>query len=216
MKKSSEVLGLKVMGIREGLEEGVAQDFMIDSTTKKVEYLILKNSSGYGFRALKISDILGIGADYIMTATVENARKIYESKDILEVIEKGFFMLGTTALSSTGDVIGRVTDFTFDEKSGALEDLVLDDGNEFSAKTIATLAGKMVFIDPSGSDVFNTVHKDNTMAEESRTFLLGRTLKGDVISEDGEFKADSGTVLTEEILDAADKHDAVLALTLNV
>ncbi|MEG1859258.1 MAG: hypothetical protein RR193_02855, partial [Christensenellaceae bacterium] len=113
MKKSSEVLGLKVMGIREGLEEGVAQDFMIDSTTKKVEYLILKNSSGYGFRALKISDILGIGADYIMTATVENARKIYESKDILEVIEKGFFMLGTTALSSTGDVIGRVTDFTF-------------------------------------------------------------------------------------------------------
>ena len=77
MKKSSETLGLKVMGIKEGLENGTAQDLMIDASKRTVEYLILKDNSGYGFRAIATKDILGIGTDYIMTPTIENAKKIY-------------------------------------------------------------------------------------------------------------------------------------------
>ena len=61
MKRASEVLGLKVLGIREGMENGSAQDFMIDPQTRKVEYLVLKTNNGYGFNALRISDVMGIG-----------------------------------------------------------------------------------------------------------------------------------------------------------
>ena len=136
MKRASEVLGLKVLGIREGMENGSAQDFMIDPQTRKVEYLVLKTNNGYGFNALRISDVMGIGADYIMTQTVENAKKMYESTEVLEVIERGFFMLGTTVLASTGDMVGKVEDFSFEEKTGEIGTLYLDNQTEFEGRCV--------------------------------------------------------------------------------
>ncbi len=230
MKKSSETLGLKVMGIREGLENGIAQDFMIDAAKRTVEYLILKDNNGYGFRAIATGDVLGIGADYIMTSTIENAKKIYESKEILEVIEKGFFILGATVLSSTGDVIGGIVDFSFDEKTGALDTLYLDNGEEYSGNKITTLAGKMVFVDKSGNEALRqTVEavaaapaveeapKPSALEEESKAYLLGKVVKNDVESSDGAFRLSAGTVLTEEILEQVAKYnDVLLTLTMDV
>lgn len=223
MKKASEVLGLKVMGIREGLESGMAQDFMIDAETKNVEYLILKDSDGYGFRAIAIGDVLGIGADYIMTPTVDNAKKMYESKEILEVIEKGFFILGSTALSSAGDIVGRVTDFSFDEKTGALDTLILDSGQAFEGQKIASLAGKMVFLDPSGSSILKPVLQEESapqpslLEQESMAYLLGKIVREDVASSDGTLRITAGTILTEELLaKAAQYSDVLLALTMEV
>ena len=226
MKKASEVLGLKVMGIREGLESGLAQDFMIDAGNKSVQYLILKDSDGYGFRAIAIGDVLGIGADYVMTPTVENAKKMYESKEILEVIEKGFFILGSTALSSAGDIVGRVTDFSFDEKSGGLDTLILDNGQAYDGQKIASLAGKMVFLDPTGSSILTpptpvpeeeSSPRHSLLEQESMAYLLGKVVREDVTSGDGTLRITAGTVLTEELLAQTAKHsDVLLALTLEI
>jgi uncharacterized protein YrrD len=287
MKKSSEVLGLRMIGIREGMENGIAQDFMIDTDTKLVKYLILKSSSGYGFRVMNVTDVQAIGADYIISDSIDNAINIYESKEIMEEIEKGFFILGTTVLSSSGDIIGIVSDFSFDEKTGKMDVIMLDDGNEFSADKIATLAGKMVFIDPSGKSIAQMAEMDAAVADaapvmeeqpveeeppagryepvaeaveeepqpeeeplaeevevevveevlapepepepetsaveeksgiemESMAFLLGKTVKSEVVSDDGMFRLEPGTELTQEIINLADKHDAILTLTLSV
>ncbi len=261
MKKSSEVLGLKVIGIREGVENGIAQDFMIDTESKKIKYLILKSSSGYGFRVMNVTDVEAIGADYIITGSVENAINIYESKEIMEEIEKGFFILGTTVLSSSGNIIGTVSDFTFEEKTGEMDRVMLNDGHEFSASNIATLAGKMVFINEDGAvskpaeqiaepapepvaeEVFVAEELPaveeievpaspivaeqaapvaaeaparSALEQESITFLLGKTVKSEVLSDDGMFRLEAGTELTEEIINLAEKHDAILTLTLSV
>lgn len=285
MKKSSEVLGLRMIGIKEGMENGIAQDFMIDTSTKLVKYLILKSSSGYGFRVMNVTDVQAIGSDYIITNTVDNAINIYESKEIMEEIEKGFFILGTTVLSSSGDIIGTVSDFSFDEKTGQMDVVIMDDGNEFSADKIATLAGKMVFIDPTGQNldladapvlqeeivvetdfeapveevvaetymeesapvaeepmvmeevveeavmelepepvaeaepepIQEPVEEEKSALElESMAFLLGKTVKSEVVSDDGMFRLEPGTELTQEIINLADKHDAILTLTLSV
>ncbi len=227
MKKASEVLGLKVMGVREGLENGAAQDFMVNVDTKDVEYLILKSVNGYEFRALKLSDVMGVGSDYIMTATTANAQRMYESKDLLEQIEKGFFILGTTALSSTGDIMGTVVDFAFDEKSGQIATLFLDNDMQFEMDKVATLAGRMVFIDPSGDNMSKITAapaakaepakpKKSAVDQESYAFLLGKTVKIDVKSDDEKFSVAAGTALTDEILSEAASHDALLTLTLNV
>ncbi|MEG0382947.1 MAG: hypothetical protein RR597_06880, partial [Christensenella sp.] len=213
MKKATEVLGLRVMGVKEGLEDGTAQDFMIDVNTKSVEYMILKSDNGYEFRALKLSDVMGVGTDYIMTASIENAVKMYESRDILQQIEKGFFMLGTTALSSTGDIMGKVLDFDFDETSGKIHLLYLDNDMQFEMDKVATLAGRMVFIDPNGDNmerITGSAQKnveetpistyENAVDGESRLFLLGKTTKTDVVSDNGVFHVPAGITLTEEIL----------------
>ncbi|HMM30394.1 MAG TPA: PRC-barrel domain-containing protein [Clostridia bacterium] len=212
MKKSSEVLGLKVMGIKEGRESGIVQDIMINASAKSAEYLILKNSAGYEFRAINLGDVVGIGVNYVVTGTVENAKKLYESAEILRTIEKGFFMLGSTVLSSTGNILGTVKDFAFDEKTGLISVINLDNGAEFALAQVASLAGNVVFIDQNADEAPRT----SRVNQESKQFLLGKTLQNDVGSDDGEFFAAKGTVLTEEVLDEAELHDAILLMTLNV
>lgn len=213
MKKSSEVLGLKVMGIKEGRESGIVQDIMVNAGSKSAEYMILKNSAGYEFRAINLGDVVGVGVNYVVTGSVENAKKLYESADILRAVEKGFFMLGATALSSSGNILGSVKDFSFDEKSGSLHEIYLDNGAQFAVAQIASLAGSVVFIDENAEAAVQPVSRVN---QESRMFLLGKTLAADVGSDDGEFFAAQGTLLTDEVLDEAERHDAILLMTLNV
>ncbi len=218
MKKATEVLGLKVMGVKEGRDKGVIQDIVINAAKKSVEYLILKDSRGYGFYALAFKDVLGAGADYAVTASVENVKKLYESKELLEATEKGFYILGATALSNTGDIIGEVADFCFSMKSGQLEKVILGDGAEFTFAQIETLAGSTVFIrlDDAQSDAAAEDPKLSQIEGESIKFLLGKTVKNTTESEDGKFVVKENTVLTQSILDEAVKHDAILLLTLNV
>lgn len=47
-------------------------------------------------------------------------------------------------------------------------------------------------------------------------FLLGMTLTDDVTSADGAFTASKGTELTQEVIDDAQAHDALLLLTMSV
>lgn len=226
MKRASEVLGLKVLGIMEGQENGNAQDFMVDPQTKKVEYLVLKTSHGYGFNALRIADVMGIGADYIMTQSIGNAKKMYESKEILEQIERGFFMLGTTVLSAAGDVVGKVEDFSFDEKEGTIGALYLDGQAEIEGSRIVAMAGKMVFVEANGMGMPapRQIEKkeqpgdmEGTFEKESLSYLMGKTTKDTIISEDGSFRIEAGTVLTAGLLKQAARFDDVLlTLTLNV
>lgn len=227
MKRASEVAGLKVLGIMEGQENGNAQDFMVDPQTKRVEYLVLKTNHGYGFNALKVSDVMGIGADYIMTKSVENAKKMYESKEILEQIERGFFMLGTTVLSAAGDVVGKVGDFSFDEKEGTIGTLYLDDQTEIEGSRIVAMAGKMVFVgadgvslpvtEPEPVEKVEQPRPEDAFEKESFGYLMGKTTKDAIASEDGSFRIEAGTVLTADILKQAARFDDVLlALTLNV
>lgn len=222
MKKATEILGLTVMGVREGRENGVAQDFMVDPVTKDVKYLILKSNNGYEFRALALTDVMGIGSDYIMTATTENAKKMYESKELLEQIEKGFFLLDTTALSSNGNIMGRIVDFEVEEKTGKVGNLEMEDGTGFPMSKVATLAGRMVFVDQSGEPLVRVateqepVKEESALDKESYEFLTGKTLMSDVHSDDGSFMLPAGTILTEEILREAAARDMMLMLTLSV
>lgn len=52
--------------------------------------------------------------------------------------------------------------------------------------------------------------------EELKGFLLGKALAEQVVSADGAFAATKGTVLTEELLNAAQKSDALLLLAMSV
>lgn len=221
MKKSTEVLGLKVIGIKEGTDKGVIQDMIIDAAGKKISHLILKDSRGYGFYGLSFTDVLGIGADYAIIPTLGCIRKLYESGELLEALEKGFYLLGATALSSSGDIIGTVEEFAFAPKTGDLESVKLDNGLEYPAEQIANLAGNTVFLSLGEEEAAVVVEAEPALPEEgieadSIRFLLGKTLRATVTSEDGAITIPAGTLLSEDVLMEARKHDALLVLTLNV
>ncbi|MGI6153325.1 MAG: hypothetical protein ACOYJB_05770 [Christensenellaceae bacterium] len=345
MKKASEVLGLSVLGIKEGAEKGITEDFMINAERKSVEYLILKSGHGYELRAIPIEDVLGIGEDYVMTSTIENAKMIYESQELLEIISNGFSILGAKLITNTGNVLGTISEFTFEESDGSLITLTLENGDEYDGTMLSSLAGQIAVIDlesqkeeeepsegeapsyfgnfmadapeeiieeeviteevqpedgPTAEDIESErldderreeqarqdeeearlekerqeelqrqeerkqqlleeerrreeerleelrkegllddvapaeeeekssplealrqatqpkEQKNSALEEQSASFLLGKTVKNDVVSEDGAIRLAAGTVLTQEVINMAKQHDLILTLTLNV
>ena len=114
MKSSSQVTGLPLMGVQEGMEFGTVQDIVIDPQTKRVQSLILRGAKNeYDYRELKLSDIIGIGKDYVITQTIENAVAMGLSN-------AGMALLNIRCIASSGDVLGNVKDFVFDEKTGVI------------------------------------------------------------------------------------------------
>lgn len=223
MKKSSEVLGLKVMGIKEGKDKGVVQDIVVNAAQKCVEYLIVKSSRGYGFYGLAYGDVLGIGANFVTTASIDNVKKLYENKEYLEAAETGFYVLGASVLTDSGDIVGEAVDFAFSAPTGQIEALRVDNGEEIDAGKIAALAGSTVFVSEaapaqpaSAAAEQPAPPKISELEVESVKFLTGKTVNSRVESMDGQFVIEEGTLLTQEILEEAADHDALLMLTLNV
>ena len=111
-----------------------------------------------------------------------------------------------------------------------VEYLILKDNSGYGFRAIATLAGKMVFIDQTGSDALLKAMTPapaaeeepapvapSALEEESKAYLLGKVVKNDVTSGDGTFSLTAGTVLTEEILGQVAKYnDVLLTLTMDV
>ena len=52
--------------------------------------------------------------------------------------------------------------------------------------------------------------------DELKLFLIGQKVTEDVESVDGAFKVSQGTELTQQLIDEAEKHDALLLLTMSV
>ena len=115
-----------------------------------MRYIILKNEIGYGFRVLAVEDIAGIGTDYIMTSTVQNVKKLFDSPELLQEMEAALYgsdILGAKVLSVVGNVLPNVKEMVFDEKTGDIDSLILANGKDYLASVIATLARDVVFLD---------------------------------------------------------------------
>ncbi|MEG1560485.1 MAG: hypothetical protein RRY79_06830 [Clostridia bacterium] len=246
MKQTKQVLGLPVMGMKEGKTQGIAVDFMVDPEAKRVRYIILKNEHGYGFRALAVEDIKGVGSDYIMTSTTENVKKLFSCPELLSEMETGLYasdLLGAKVLSIIGNVMPNVKEFTFDEKAGGIDTLILANGKECLASVIATLSNDVVFldiIDEPETEVYidpisvidvapvreepvavvaPVVEKKaelSAYALAQREFLLNHTVILDIVDKTGKVVIPEGTVVTDEVIAYAEKMDVSADLALNV
>ena len=245
MKQTKQVLGLPVMGMKEGKTQGIAVDFLIDADAKRVRYVILKNEIGYGFRVLAIEDVKGIGTNYIMTSSIENVKVLYSCPDLLKEMETALYgsdLLGAKVLSVVGNILPEVREISFDEQSGNIENLILANGQEYLASVIATLAKDVVFLDiidqePEEEFYFEPespaveAEAEEAVIEEEkeeapvelsayakaqREFLLGHMVNFDIMDNTGKVVIPQGTEVTEEVIALAEKLDLTADLTLNI
>ncbi len=212
MKSSSQVIGLPLMGVKEGKECGAIQNIVVDPQTKKIKSVILRGSKNeYDFRELKLSNIMGIGKDYIITQSVDNATSIDRS-------DSGISLINTKCISSSGDVLGSIKDFSFDEKTGDILSVQIDTGVEIPGKNVLSLSNNLMFIDNSESGSFvkqGFGSASDSLQKEQRDYMLGRTVKND-ISANGRVVVKKGTAVTEEVIRAAEEAGVIIDLTLEL
>jgi sporulation protein YlmC with PRC-barrel domain len=203
---------MPVMGIKEGVRCGIAKGFAIDAQTKRISAFILKGDQNeYDLRLLKTSDIMNVGKDFIITRSIENAKDIGHAGDLI-------LLFGMKCVSSMGDVIGNVKDFTFNEATGEIQTLQIDTGAEIEGKEILTIANDLMFLsseivfeeEPSKSSSLSAYER------EQREYLMGKTVGSDILDAEGRVLIRKGTQITEEVIEAAEKAQLLTDLTLSV
>ena len=221
MKKATQILNLPVMGIKEGAQKGVVKDFIVDTQTKAVEYLLVQEGRRFNPFLIAMSDVTGVGENYVIVKSTDDLKKVYDDKDKMDKAGNGFYLLDATVLSDEGNLMGKVCDFETDLATGVVGKVFLEDGTSYENGQIVALSNDFVFVGETGvaEEVAAVPEPEpavDSVAAESRSFLIGQTVRDDVLSDDGLFKVAAGTVLTEEMVALAEQHDAVPLLIVNI
>ncbi len=206
MKEASQVVGLPLMGIKEGTTQGNAKDFVIDPKTKCIKSIILKLDKNYDYRELFTSDVVGVGKDFIIAQSLEKAKQM----DLMGV---QMTLLGMKCISSTGDLLGSIVNFAYEEKTGVIKAILLDNGKEVEGSNIVSLSNSLMFVDFENN---TKQSKASAFEREQRDYVVGRKLTADLVDAEGEVIAKKDTVVTEEIMHAADKAGLTADLMLNL
>jgi len=207
MKSSSQVTGLPLMGVKEGLEYGTVQDIVIDPQTKKVKSLILRGSKNeYDFCELKISDIIGIGKDYVITQSIENATAV-------GLANNGMTLLKIRCITSSGDILGNIKDFIFDEKTGEIKSVQIDADLDIPGDSILALSNNLLFVNatPDQADA-----SASTLEKEQQDYMLGRVVKSDIRDQSGQVIIEKGTAVTSDVIRIAEDAGVIIDLTLEL
>lgn len=213
MKNASFVQNLQVVSIREGQVSGKPQSLLVNPDTKKVEYLVLKDVNADGVAMLSMQNVVSIGEDFIVINALADIKKAYQSRVYFEALDRGFSLLGIRVLAVSGDIMGAVTDYEFDTKTGEIHSISSDD-TTFTGEQITMITKNMIFVNTDGTPI-ELPKDDEGIDNESVSYLLGKTLTANVTDESGNIVAIEGTVITQEIIREAQKYDALVQLTMN-
>lgn len=220
MKTASTVKQLPIVSVAEGEEIAAVRSLLVNRKSKKIQYLdVGLNGKGIVPTVLPFEDIIGIGADYIIIKAVSNISRTSDDKSLAASLEDCLLLEGRTVLSSTGDILGTVSDYEIDETSGEIEKLLLENGEEVVGNTIVTLSAQFILADITGNTrgVPGTVEEIASQLDEgSLAYLEGKTVSSTIRSEDGTFSIEEGTVLTVELISEAERHGLLLELTMQV
>lgn len=116
MKKSSEILGLKVVSITEGKELGLVKELVINPAAGAVAGLVIDDGKWfYGAKVLPFMTIVGIGEYAVMVENSEHLVSVSESPDIVGLLNAGVKIIGAKVLEKSGKIQGKVTEFTVDD-----------------------------------------------------------------------------------------------------
>ncbi len=212
MKLASVIAKLPIVSINEGEQVAIVKNLFFNRKTKKLEYLtVVENAEDVIPAILSFKDLTGIGNDFITILSIDNIKKIQANETALPV-DDCISLGGRTVLSSSGNVIGEIADYEINKKTGTVSRLLISDKTEVAGDTLVTLSPKFIVVSVPDAES----KADSSLDDASVSYLVGKTLTADVTSDDETFTIQKGTVLTKELVMAAEENGVLLKLTMAV
>lgn len=116
MKRSEELLGLSVISIEDGKENGCVSDYVINPSKGMVEYLIIDNGYRYmGIKLLPFKMVEGVGEYAVTILSSSTITDLSDEPDANELLEKNVRIKNTKVLTKKGKLIGNVSEFIVNE-----------------------------------------------------------------------------------------------------
>lgn len=161
MKKTEEIIGLPVVNILTGNEIGKVHHLLINGSARTVEALVIDEGKWYlGAKLLPYKDIAGLGEYAVTIDNKDHVIAAAEANDMENILIANIQIKGSKVLTRSGSIIGKVTEFTVNEKgdiiSCEMEDLT---GNktEIPNRQIITYGKEVTIIGEKGEEVFPPV-----------------------------------------------------------
>lgn len=115
MKKSQQIIGLPIISIAEGNEEGKVKDIVINADRGAVDYFVVDSGvQALNTRVIPAGNVLGIG-EYAMT--IPNPEAISDISKLpaaIDLLQKNITVKGTRVLTKKGSLIGETGDIYVD------------------------------------------------------------------------------------------------------
>lgn len=163
------IKGYPVVNLKDGALLGRVQDFMINPLEKKVEGLIVGEKGFLKGKSQQISfaQIYNIGKDVLIIKSEEQT----PSEEIPAPLDefKDYSFLGSSVVSSQGDYIAKVQDFTFSVQTGAIKELLLYDTPKRDKKDKNILLSIDGVLNLGKDYVIATLDYANYIKEEHKT-----------------------------------------------
>lgn len=144
--RATKLTNLPVMAMREGMAQGEVIDIVVDPEKKKASHYIVRKGSRYDLFLVTASDVHGIGTGYLLVPDGDALRRIFGDAVRMEVVTRGFYLMDAQVISDAGVALGGIVDYEFDPTTGALTDLILENGSQYPATQIIGLSGTTVFV----------------------------------------------------------------------
>lgn len=160
MEKSAKKLIAKpVYSISEGFLMGYVKSIVIDNKEKRVLALIAeKRRMTREEKIIPFTHLQSIGEDAVTINKAAHAEVKPNLPQIIRQMHNPLQVVGARVFSVGGKIIGKVTDFYFDEKTGQISTLEIGEGNLLKDKFllpgeyIITIAGGTIMVDDMALD----------------------------------------------------------------
>ena len=243
METNKTILLREVVSVKDRKTIGSITDLCVDAESASISHYVIGDIKAVEHKVLPREKVIAIG-DTFATIQSESALLSSDSKAVKKLLEEGFRLVGTPVFSSGGNRLGAVTGFKFNSETGAIQEVSMGDKVSFSSDEIMFISPEYVFVNsqkmvdvstikdiPDNSHICQSMNDSDApdlSTEQSvsngkpdenlvlRELLLGAKVNQRVESKDSEFSIDEGEAITPEVLDKAQKHDALLLLTIHV
>ena len=219
MYKATKLIGVPIRDIKKGEINGCAKNIIFDAKGNK-GHLEIDKKCLVQAEVLPISDIVGIGDDYLLIEKKSAIKKVIAmDKELRTILKDSYMLIGVEVIEGAGRQLGKVVDLEV-APDGVLSKIFLESGDEIEKEKIISICENTIFVDFSGAIREGIAEKEDEEAvaieesEDETVLPIGLTVSKRVVSQDGEFKVKAGTVITEEIIAEASEHDALVDLAL--
>ncbi len=149
MAKISELISQYVVSLYNGKIEGVVENVLFDTTTKKAKYLVVFNYDNDAKFVLPTSKIFSVGNGAVSIRN-SSALNLYDSKE-LELLELSN-PINSTCFQTNGDLLGTITDIVVNEKYN-IEQLIINQDSEIALNSLASINENVVLVYEQNSKI---------------------------------------------------------------
>lgn len=158
MKKSTEILGLPIISISEGLEIGKVKSLVINPEKGSLDFITIEHEDWQvSVRAIPFKKVIGIG-EYALTIETENSViDLNEIPIANQLVNKKIKITDAKVMTRKGELLGSVREYFTDEDNGQVMGMLVKVGDHeviLPSETVLTYGKDILIVTEDASAHF--------------------------------------------------------------